>query len=241
MTPLLAALALIPQAPTDADALIAKALAKGKAAHSARGRVHWTISAEGQSAGLDTEFAFQDSSLVYVRQFNDHGQWFLVSDGVKFCYQPPENLRIFAHAGDRLLEPVNQRGIVLGYRDIYEAGATGLRDRNVFLETAIARPADLQLRRDQWVNAKIVGEQAIDGKKTLRIEGGLRLARTAPARDHFALWLTEDGAILRYQEIAVVPRENPANGKLVPITVTSVWQGEVEFDVALDKSIFTLP
>lgn len=231
----------VPQEAPTAGAVISKMLAHYTGASSLVGQIRLTVTAMKVSSTLDTIVQFEKPSFVFVRQFAEATPTdvrLIVSDGKHFSY----NMKpIFGSPkGDRLIEAVNQNGIIQTCQDIFGAGAQGLKDRNLPLDLAFGKRADLQYRRNQWATHEMLGHEQVGGVDTYVIGGDWREYATALVTGTYKMWITDAGDLLKYQETGLVLPNPEVAGQLGAQQVTSTWDVDLKIGAQTDHTLFTL-
>ncbi len=224
-----------------AGAVISKMLARYSGLNSLTGGIRLTVSAMGESTSVDTTLAYEKPSLVYLKQVlntKEPKMWLVVSDGKHFSYPKPPNL---PGETDRLMEAVNQKGVIQTCQDIYSAGATSLRDREAPLDIAFGRRPDLQVRRAQWATFGMLGREQVRGIDAYVVGGDWREYRAAPVSATYKMWISEAGDLLRYQESGLVAIPVQSRGNAPTAQVVSTWEVNLKPNAETDHKLYVMP
>lgn len=223
-----------------AGQVLTKMLARYSGLKSFVGTIKSTLTADGESASLDTYIQFEKPSFVYVRQ-NIPGQartWGVISDGKHFSYNVPPELP--SPSDEHLVEPVDQNGVIQTCQDIYFAASHSFKDRCCPLDIAFGRNDDLRYRRNQWVTDTLMGKENVRGQTAYVVGGNWREYLSAMPSGTYRMWITADGDLLRYEEAGLVSLPDPKSGAMTVQQVTSTWECDFKPGAETDKSLYVL-
>ncbi len=234
----LAALSMAQEAarPT-ASALVSKALAHYAGAQSMVGTIRFTQTAQSKSVVVETKLQFERPSKLYIRQeliANERMLWLVVSNGMEFSYNTPENLPGASNL-PRLVEAVSQNGLTLDVQKIYKAAASSIGDRSAALDIAIGHPEDLKSLTFQWATLESRGRVRVGGEELDLVAGRWRPYGTAPASGQYEMYITPAGELRRYVVLESVSPQG-ANGAVFEIR--SVWDVQLKVGATVDQSLF---
>lgn len=222
--------------PTNAGALISKAMARYYDAASVSGELHLTQTAKNVQLKIDTTLQFDRPSQIVIQQVRGGStpkRMSLVSDGRMFAYDRPEG----TYGQDRFVEEVTQKGYTQTYRDLYAASSRALVDRSPILDLIIGRREDLKVLQAKWGAKKVTGKTTLRGIEGFVIEGAYHDLPGAPATGQFQMVVTEQGDILRYsntQRLRVPDQTNET------IQILSVWDVDVKVNEKTDPTRYRL-
>ena len=224
----------VPQEKPTAGQILTKALARYATATSVSGSILMTQSAQGQSINFITKLQYERPYKIYLYQQKNGKNpdaWLLVSDGVLFSYNDPNDQRKLK----RNTEYVTQNGIDQKLADLYMAAEHSIGDLSPILDIAISQPIRLQRLKSQWATLNFEGNGKVNGVSVQRITGQLRIDAKTPPAGSFEIDVTDDGDIVRYSTIQKY--SFPDISKDV-VEVSTVWDSNLKVGGKIEPALY---
>lgn len=218
-----------------APALVSRMIARYAAAKTLRGRIVMSQRLGDRSLQTTTEIQAEAPSRLFIRQSQAgvlNNVALITGDGQQFSYPVPVDLA--GRPGERLIESVDQGGVMLDYRRIYAVVGRSLLDRSTALDLVIARLEDLRFVRNQWATLAEVSPSPVPGTRT--VGGQWREYGEAAVSGSFTMSIDAGAQLRRFtltETIAI-----PGTGRAEPIT--TVWDVDVAVDAPVDAGMFRL-
>ena len=227
----------------DPASTVSQMLSRYAGVKALSGTIRLTQTAGSETLVLDTKFQFEKPSKVFVLQTlraQNPAEWMIVSDGKNFVYTLPDAQ--LGRMGQRLMEPVNQNGVLLGCKDIYFCGTYSLRDKSAPLDIAFGRIEDLRYIKNQWATLRFIRSETIEEEPVWVFGGQWRENGGAPITAEYRMFITRNYDLRKYvifSRQAIPVPNRPGATQVVDIYTT--YNVNFKQDGELDQALFQLP
>ncbi len=222
------------------ETIISNTLARYWNAKSLSGTIVQTVADGGGSKKYTTQVSYVRPTKILVQQdyVGKNGlKANLVSDGVKFAYDPPFDAPVPPKPRERLYEPVvipkqgtNQQ-YILSLGEMYNAAHKSLA-ASTFLDIAIAYKKHLEDFKINVATLSLVGVETLNGAAVYHISGLWQPYSGATPTGRYDLYIS-----LGFDLVKFVLRETySVQGRAVQLTITET--ADLKVNAQVNEAIF---
>ena len=242
--------------------LISRMLAHYNSLNTVSGTLKYSQSAKDSdgktySAHGQTTVQIEKPGKLYIYQTADSGApGRIVSNGVRFLYDPPQDTRgaaqLLGKSGQQNAELVEdvvqwdydkQGNVTMPLGQMYSIGREGLPLHPAApLDILISNHGDLVAFKDQLSSLVDQGDATIYGQKAHLVGGDWRQYADAPVSGTYQMAITDAGDLLRFVLKETVSDSGlSANGAVVTtpnVEVTTTWDVDLMLNGRVDEKLF---